>query len=74
MKEPWRPAPAANRPAPARVDACAAQRMRAGAVVVTDDTREPVTYAHDGTGPGRFRPWITAAGDRYDSRDVHPEW
>ncbi|MDX3538869.1 hypothetical protein PV721_31940 [Streptomyces sp. MB09-01] len=48
--------------------------QKAGAVIVTDETLEPVAYAHDGTGPGRFRPWVTASGVRYDSHDVHPEW
>ncbi|MFB6510387.1 hypothetical protein ACFCW4_20655 [Streptomyces virginiae] len=47
---------------------------RAGAVIVTDDTGEPVTYTFDHTGPGRFRPWISASGRRYDSHDLHPEW
>ncbi|MEU6621326.1 hypothetical protein ABZ926_11190 [Streptomyces litmocidini] len=48
--------------------------QKAGSVIVTDDTEEPVTYAHEASGPGRFRPWITASGSRYDSHDVHPEW
>ncbi|WP_225799986.1 hypothetical protein [Streptomyces sp. NK15101] len=48
--------------------------QKAGAVIVTDETEEPVIYAHEGSGPGRFRPWITATGARYDSHDVHPEW
>ena len=48
--------------------------QKAGAVIVTDDTGEPVTYTYDHTTPGRFRPWTTAAGVRYDSHDVHPEW
>ncbi|MFD3700350.1 hypothetical protein ACFWUZ_30205 [Streptomyces sp. NPDC058646] len=48
--------------------------QKAGAVIVTDDTGEPVIYTHDHTTPARFRPWITAAGVRYDSHDVHPEW
>ncbi|MFG2715128.1 hypothetical protein ACGFX2_31885 [Streptomyces goshikiensis] len=51
---------------------CSAQK--AGAVIVTDETLEAVAYAHEPTGPGRFRPWITTAGARYDSHDVHPEW
>ncbi|MFD9381104.1 hypothetical protein ACFWBH_37330 [Streptomyces sp. NPDC059999] len=51
---------------------CSAQR--AGAVIVTDDTNEPVTYTRDHTSAGRFRPWTTTAGVRHDSRDVHPEW
>ncbi|MFD3538385.1 hypothetical protein ACFWUQ_02645 [Streptomyces sp. NPDC058662] len=46
----------------------------AGAVIVTDDTLEALTYAPSSTGPGRFRPWVTPTGRRYDSYDVHPEW
>ncbi|MEV6734250.1 hypothetical protein [Streptomyces sp. NPDC051364] len=46
----------------------------AGAVIVTDDTGEAVVYARVTSGPGRFRPWTTADGRRYDSHDVHPEW
>ncbi|AZM92758.1 MULTISPECIES: hypothetical protein [Streptomyces] len=48
--------------------------QRTGAVIVTDDTSQPVTYRPEPTGPGRFRPWTTDAGIRYDSHDVHPEW
>ncbi|MER7760162.1 hypothetical protein [Streptomyces sp. NPDC097619] len=48
--------------------------QKAGAVIVTDDTHEPVRYAPGPSGPGRFRPWSTASGVRYDSHDVHPEW
>ncbi|MCX5309100.1 hypothetical protein OG304_37665 [Streptomyces sp. NBC_00160] len=48
--------------------------QRTGAVIVTDDTGQLVTYAPDRTGPGRFRPSTTPAGVRYDSHDVHPEW
>ncbi|MCF3183574.1 hypothetical protein IPZ70_27065 [Streptomyces polychromogenes] len=47
---------------------------KAGAVVVTDETGEAVRYAGEPSGPGRFRPWLTASGERYDSHDVHPEW
>ncbi|MEU9418016.1 hypothetical protein [Streptomyces sp. NPDC051000] len=48
--------------------------QRAGAVIVTDDTLEPVVYTPESTGPGRFRPWLTPNGNRHDSHDVHPEW
>ncbi|MFC7794854.1 hypothetical protein [Streptomyces cinereoruber] len=48
--------------------------QKTGAVIVTDDTEEPVAYVRDHSGPGRFRPWITGAGIRYDSHDVHPDW
>ncbi|MER5931729.1 hypothetical protein [Streptomyces sp. NPDC002054] len=48
--------------------------QKAGAVIVTDDTGEPVAYTFDHTGPLRFRPWVTRKGTRYDSHDVHPEW
>ncbi|MER6218153.1 MULTISPECIES: hypothetical protein [unclassified Streptomyces] len=48
--------------------------QKAGAVVVTDETGEEVRYAAEPSGPGRFRPWVTEAGVRYDSHEVHPEW
>ncbi|MFJ6940099.1 hypothetical protein [Streptomyces sp. NPDC101132] len=48
--------------------------QKSGAVIVTDETGEVVGYSPESTGPGRFRPWITPAGTRYDSHDVHPEW
>ncbi|MFB6805221.1 hypothetical protein [Streptomyces sp. NPDC056387] len=48
--------------------------QRKGAVIVTEDTGEVVAYAPERTGPGRFRPWATASGIRYDSHDVRPEW
>ncbi|AXE24879.1 hypothetical protein C0216_16735 [Streptomyces globosus] len=47
---------------------------KAGAVIVTDDTGEPVRFAAGGSGPGRFRPWTGPDGHRYDSYEVHPEW
>ncbi|MFF4317869.1 hypothetical protein [Streptomyces sp. NPDC001568] len=48
--------------------------QRAGAVIIADDSGEPVRYARADGGPGRFRPWVDAHGTRYDSHDVHPEW
>ncbi|MFF4582071.1 hypothetical protein [Streptomyces sp. NPDC001389] len=48
--------------------------QKAGAVVVTDETGEAVRYGGERSGPGRFRPWVTDKGERYDSHDVHPEW
>lgn len=48
--------------------------QRAGAVIVTDETGEPVVYHPSSSSPGRGRPWITQQGMRYDSHDVHPEW
>ena len=44
----------------------------AGAVIVTDETGEPVVYHPSSSSPGRGRPWITQQGMRYDSHDVHP--
>lgn len=48
--------------------------QKSGAVIVTDDGGDPVRYDARRSGPGRFRPWITGEGVRYDSHDLHPEW
>lgn len=48
--------------------------QRVGAVIVTDDTGESVSYSHTDSGPGRLRPWVSVDGVRYDSYEVHPEW
>jgi hypothetical protein len=56
------------------VDHALRRAQKTGAVLVIDDTDEPVTYARQSTGPGRFRPWISGTGIRYDSHDVHGEW
>lgn len=49
--------------------------QKAGAVIVVEETGEPVKYDRRLSGPGRFRPWRRIKGRiRFDSRECIPEW
>lgn len=44
----------------------------AGAVIVVEETGEPVAYDKPGNSNSILRPWLDAEGGRHDSRDCVP--
>jgi hypothetical protein len=50
--------------------------QRKGAVIVSDETGQPVKYkvAHPHGSSKAFRAWVAADGGRYDARECHPVW
>lgn len=47
---------------------------KTGAVIVVEETGEPVSYDRGTSGPRRFRPWVAQDGTRYDSFECVPEF